>query len=70
MKNFRRKQFILPQSKLDQVKRVLGARTETEAIILSLEAVLRQKKLEAFIDLPKKLHFSLTHGQLEKLRRD
>ena len=70
MKNLKRKQFILPQEKLDQAKKALGARTETEAVILSLEAVLRQRKLEQFADLPKKLRLSLTHRDLERMRRD
>lgn len=68
--HLKRKQFILPQEKLTQVKKALGAKTETEAVILSMEAVLRQKKLENFVDLPRKLRFSLTHKDLERIRRD
>lgn len=70
MENLKRKQFILPQDKLDQVKKALGAKTETEAVILSLEAALRQKKLEQFASLPHKLKFSLTLKGLERMRRD
>jgi hypothetical protein len=70
MKNIRRKQFILPQNKLDQVKKALGVKTDTEAVLLSLEAVLRQKKLESFAGLPQKLKLSMTQRDLERMRRD
>ncbi len=70
MKNYRRKQLILPQDKLNEVKRALGARTDTEAVILSLEAVLRQKKLSNFSELPNRLRLSLTLPELERMRRD
>lgn len=69
MDAYRRKQFILPQNKLDQVKKALGASTETEAVILSLEAVLRQKKLEEFAALPGKLRLALTQKDLQRMRR-
>ena len=70
MKNLRRKQFILPQAKLDEVKKVLGAKTETEAVVLSLESVLRQKKLREFAHLAGKVRLNLTHKELERMRRD
>jgi hypothetical protein len=69
MRAMRRKQFILPQEKLTAVKKALGARTETEAVILSLEAILRQKKLEAFADLPRRLRLSITLDDLDDMRR-
>ena len=70
MENFRRKQLILPQSKLNAAKKALGAKTDTETVILSLEAVLRQKKLESFADLPKKLRLAIDSQDLERTRRD
>lgn len=70
MSNLRRKQFILPQDKLDQVKRVLNARTETQAVILSLETILRQKRLEKFAQLGGKVRLSLSKRELEQMRRD
>ena len=70
MQERRRKQFILPQEKLTAVKKILGARTETEAVILSLEAVLRQAKLAQFAELPTKLRLALTRAELERMRRD
>ncbi len=70
MKNFRRKQLILPQKKINEVKRALGAKTDTETVILSLEAVLRQKKLVEFSSLPQKLKLSLNPKALERMRRD
>ena len=70
MKNLSRKQFILPQSKLDEVKKALHVKTDTEAVLLSLEAVLRQKKLEKFASLPGRIPFHLTHKALDRMRRD
>lgn len=68
MGSLKRKQFILPQDKLDQARRALNARTETQAVILSLETVLRQKKLEAFSRLGGRLRLSLTQRELGKMR--
>ncbi len=70
MKNLKRKQFLLPQDILDQVKKTLQVKTDTEAVILSLQSVLRQKKLEKFKNLPNKMKFKLTHKDLERMRRD
>ena len=70
MNDLRRKQLILPQSKLNQVKKALGAKTDTEAVLLSLESVLRQKKMESFARLPEKLRLSITQSDLKRMRRD
>ena len=68
MTKLRRKQLILPQDKLTQVRQILGAKSDTEAVILSLEAVLRQRKLAEFADLPGKLRLSLTVEGLGHMR--
>lgn len=70
MKGLRRKQFILPQEKLDRVRRLLDAKTETEAVLLSLETVLRQKKLQRFAQLGGQIRLSLTQRELQRMRRD
>lgn len=70
MKNYRRKQLILPQNKLNAVKKALGAKTDTETVILSLEAVLRQRKLASFAELPHKLRLAIRPSDLERIRRD
>ena len=67
-KTLKRKQFILPQEKLDEVKRLLKAKTETEAVLLSLDEVLRRKHIEDLITLPDKIHFDLTHKELKRQR--
>ena len=66
----KRKQFILPQEKLDEVKRMLHAKTEREAVLLSLESVLKKKGAEEIIDLAGKVDFRLTHTQLKRQRRN
>lgn len=70
MKNLKRKQFLLPQDILDEVKKTLQVKTDTEAVILSLQSVLRQKKLRQFKNLPHKIKFKLSHKELERMRRD
>lgn len=69
MESLRRKQFILPQSKLNQVKKALGVKTDTDAVILSLEAVLRQESLEKFSQMGGRLRLKLTPKELERMRR-
>lgn len=70
MKNLKRKQFILPQDKLNEARKALGVKTDTEAVILSLEAVLRQKKLQKLADLAGKVKLNLTVKELLRMRRD
>lgn len=70
MKNLRRKQFILPQEKLDQVRKALGVKTDTEAVILSLDSVLRRKKLEELAGLAGKVKLGITVKDLLRMRRD
>lgn len=69
MASLSRKQFILPQSKLNQVKKALGVKTDTDAVILSLEVVLRQKSLEKFSMMGGRLRLKLTQKELERMRR-
>ncbi|HSA58763.1 MAG TPA: hypothetical protein VLJ37_03685 [bacterium] len=69
MKNLRRKQFILPQDKLAEVRRTLGAKTDTEAVILSLDMVLRRKKLEELAGLAGKVKLGITVKDLLRMRR-
>jgi hypothetical protein len=47
----RRKNLILDQAKIDRAKRLLGARTETEAITLALDAVNDLAKFKAELDV-------------------
>lgn len=70
MKTLRRKQFILPQDKLNEVRKTLGVKTDTEAVILSLETVLRQKKLQKLADLAGKVKLNLTVKDLLRMRRE
>lgn len=70
MNNTQRKQFILPQGTLTQVKKILGTKTETEAVILSLQSVIRQKKLAEFSKLPQQIRYKSTLRNLHRMRRD
>lgn len=64
----KRKQFVLPQEKLDEVKRMLQVKTEREAVLLSLDEVLKRKGMEELIHLSGKVRFDLTHPQLKRQR--
>lgn len=44
-KNIRRKNLNIDQSKLDRVKEILGARSETEAVDQALELLLLREDL-------------------------
>lgn len=66
--SLKRKQFILPQAKLTEAKRLLKAKTETEAVLLSLEEVIRRRRGRELADLAGRLDFDLTHEELKRQR--
>lgn len=70
MKTLKRKQFILPQDKLNEARKALGVKTDTEAVILSLEAVIRRKKLEKLASLAGSGKIGITVKDLLRMRRD
>ena len=67
----KRKHLILNQAKLNQAKKILGTRTETETIELALEAVISEaekdkKALKATADfLKSNIEIRDVHGNLE-----
>lgn len=65
---YKRKQYILPQNTLNEVRKLLGVRTETEAVIYSLKEVLRSKRMRELIQLSRHVHFDLTHKELKRQR--
>lgn len=65
---YKRKQYILPQEPLNEVKKLLGVKTETEAVILSLQEVLKRRNMKEIIHLARKFHFDLTQTGLKKQR--
>lgn len=66
----KKKTLFLPEDKLTAVKSFLGARTEREAVVRSLEEVLWRKKLKEFLDHRPLKDFQLTSRQLAHLRRE
>ncbi len=66
--SIKRKQFLLPQKLINEVKKAYHAKTETEVIVLSLEQALRKKKLEKLANLSGKIHFDMTQADLRKMR--
>ena len=49
-RSLRRKDLILDQRKIDRAKKILGARTETEAITRALDAVSDLASFRAELD--------------------
>ena len=66
----KKKTFHLPQQKLTAVRSFLGARTEKEAVLLSLEEVLWRKKLKQFLSKRPFKEFRLTHRDLARMRHE
>ncbi len=66
--NIKRKQFLLPQPLITEVKKAYKTKTETEAIVLSLEQALKRKKLEKLANLAGKVKMDITVEDLRKLR--
>ncbi|MBI4411145.1 MAG: hypothetical protein HY541_01515 [Deltaproteobacteria bacterium] len=64
----KRKQFLLPQNLITAVKQAYHARTETEAVVLSLEQALRKKKLEGLANLAGKIKMTFTASDLRRQR--
>jgi hypothetical protein len=46
----------IPDELIEEVKRITGARTKTEAIVISLKEVIRQRKIEELIALRGKIN--------------
>ena len=44
-----RKQFILEQEKIRQVRKIVNAKTDTEAITKALDIIIENTKLEAVL---------------------
>lgn len=68
--SIRKKTFLLPQDKLLEVKEFLGSRSETEAVVLSLDEVLWRKKLKKFLDQRPLSGFSMDKRALDRMRSE
>lgn len=66
--SIKRKHFLLPQDLINEVKKVYQAKTETEAIVFSMEEVMKRRKIEELIALPGKINFDMTQKDLRRLR--
>jgi len=59
-----KKTFMLPQKLIDQVKKTLQTKTETEAIIRAMQEVLLQEKLVTWHTQAKgKMHIQNLYGR-------
>ncbi len=63
----RRKHILLDNNLLLDVKRYLHAKTDTEAILLSLKSIRRKKKLEKIINMKGKCKFELIDDVLNNM---
>ncbi len=48
-----RKQFILDQQKINQVKKIVQAKTDTEAITRALDIIIENSKIDAALQAVK-----------------
>ncbi|HLE40859.1 MAG TPA: hypothetical protein VI956_05090 [Nitrospirota bacterium] len=48
-----RKQFILEQQKINQVKKIVQAKTDTEAITRALDIIIENSKIDAALQAVK-----------------
>jgi hypothetical protein len=48
-----RKQFVLEQQKIDQVKKIVQAKTDTEAITRALDIIIENSRIDAALQAVK-----------------
>ena len=57
----------IPDELIEEVKKITGARTKTEAIVISLKEVIHQKKIDELIALRGKIQIEDVSEELEEL---
>lgn len=60
--------YDLPEDKLREVKKISGAKTKREALIIAMDDFIRRKKIEDLINLRGKIKLSWTPASLRKYR--
>lgn len=66
----RRKNFRLPQSKLDAARRILGAKTETEAVERALDLVTFGERLARGTERAGGLDWHDVAGEMESVEQE
>ena len=64
-----RTSMILPKELLDEAVKLSGAGTQTTAVILGLEELIRRKRLETLLTHKGKGYLGLTQRDLKRMRR-
>lgn len=59
----------IPKDLLEEAVRVSGATTQTMAVVLGLEELIRKKRLEALLKLQSTGAVGLTQKDLKRMRR-
>ena len=57
----------IPDNLIRQVQEITGAKTKTEAIVISMKEMVRQKQIKQLIALRGKIHIDDITEELEKL---
>lgn len=57
----------IPDELIEEVKKITGARTKTEAIVISLREIIRKKRIEKLIALKGKIDIDDVSEELEGL---
>ena len=57
----------IPDELIEEVKKITGARTKTEAIVISLREIIRKKRIETLMALKGKIDMDDVSEELEGL---
>lgn len=57
----------IPDELIEEVQKITGARTKTEAIVISLKEVIRKKRIENLLAMRGKVEIEDVSEEMEKL---
>lgn len=57
----------IPDELIEEVKKITGARTKTEAIVISMKEFIRQKRIDELIALRGKIQIEDVSEEMEEL---
>jgi len=57
----------IPDGLIEEVQKITGARTKTEAIVISLKEVIRKKRIENLLAMRGKVEIEDVSEEMEKL---
>ncbi len=67
---FMRATLNIPDDLIKEVQRITGAKSKTEAIVISMEEMVRQKKVKNLMALRGKIKIDDLTGETERLEQE